>query len=862
MYNKYSNLTDEANNVFNQNIKPKKDKIFSEEDMLMLKSLTITDKNIDDLILSPLKYAKNLEELKIELNNKDLVRKVKDFSFLKNLPKLKIFYYQNQDSNLKVREDIAKIDFSNNVNLEDVRIGMTKLNDITFLKNLNLKNLSLQDNEISDISAVANMTNLERLDLDNNNVVNIDKLGNLQNLITLYLRGNPVEDISVLEKLKNVEALHLRETNVRDISVLKKMPKLHRLYIDKMKSINEDYFNIVKELQGVNTLFVDKVNLEQFEWLKGFSNREAVDATFEEDKIRIFNIEELEIPVTINKSEVVNGKVSITNPLKDYNNVLITEQDNEGINENITFENNKIVISDAQTEDFVRKFPIYITDETSGNGYGDYGQVAEIGAKVVLKITVVENQTTEMEKNNLVPRKYDLRNVNGNNYITGIKNQFRDGGCRSFASLGALESHIKLKEGIELDLSENNFENRHGFYFQGIKRREGRNRNSDIPYLVNNGPILESDDPFVPMQYNGQPSEYLTREQVDALPVIEKIGVRSVMGFEFLKTVDTKNINSEEDEKLLQIKQAIMQNGAVVSNIYMSHDGNKTFPYSNSKYYNGEKYAYYADGADGKYSDFANHAITIIGWDDNFSKDNFITKPDIDGAWIVKDAQSEAFGENGIFYVSFKSVSMTEDPYVFTDVRQREYDGIYQHDELAFTGFLGWNGLSDDGANKTVLFNKYTANSSQSLEEIGFYTTKPNVEYEVYFIPNFSEFKDEYDSEELDEEDFYKLIQQYKIFSGTEATAGYHTKKLQIPTSLVRNQVFALGIWTKNSDEQDPTHQWDMVIEKQKAGEQGHNAKVNKNETYAYSFEGFTDINKYTNNKTGNACIKGYFKNK
>ena len=110
------------------------------------------------------------------------------------------------------------------------------------------------------------------------------------------------------------------------------------------------------------------------------------------------------------------------------------------------------------------------------------------------------HNTPEHKENeaNGLPRVYDLRKQGG---VTSIKNQYKDGGCRSFASLAALESHIKIKDGVELDLSENNMEMRHGFYFMGKKTREGRNRESAIPYLINGlGPILEADDPYTPMQ--------------------------------------------------------------------------------------------------------------------------------------------------------------------------------------------------------------------------------------------------------------------------------------------------------------------------------------------------------------------------
>ena len=489
---------------------------------------------------------------------------------------------------------------------------------------------------------------------------------------------------------------------------------------------------------------------------------------------------------------------------------------------------------------------------------------------------VDEKPEPKLEANGKVYRKYDLRELNA---VSKIKNQFRDGGCRSFAALGALESHIKLKTGVELDLSENNFENRHGFYFGTNNVRQGRNRNSDLPYLVNYGPILEEDDPYIPMKGEGGEGNYLTQEQVNAAaknPVL-KDGVKQIMGFEFLKTVDTAKVSSAEDDELLQIKEAIAKNGGVVADMYMAHDGNKTFPYTDVKYYNPETKAYYFDGKDSdrtskyrpvetdgiKYG--ANHAITIVGWDDDFSKDNFTTKPEIDGAWIVRDAQSEAFGDKGYFYVSFKSISMGENPYVFTEVIEPQYS-VYQHDELAFTGFReGINFATDE---KDVLFNRYKAVSDSKIDKVGFYTTKKNAEYEVYFIPDFAELEEKAEEIGGDEaEAFYTMIQDYKVLSGTAETAGYHT--LDIPAELdakiKKGTDFAVGIWTKNSDKEDPKHKYDMVIEEKNVMGQGKNAKVGKEETYIYDKDfGLMDLNQYSTASGPaypvNACVKAYYK--
>ena len=489
---------------------------------------------------------------------------------------------------------------------------------------------------------------------------------------------------------------------------------------------------------------------------------------------------------------------------------------------------------------------------------------------------VDEKPEPKLEANGKVYRKYDLRELNA---VSKIKNQFRDGGCRSFAALGALESHIKLKTGVELDLSENNFENRQGFYFGTNNVRQGRNRNSDLPYLVNYGPILEEDDPYIPMKGEGGEGNYLTQEQVNnaAKNPVLKDGVKQIMGFEFLKTVDTAKVSSAEDDELLQIKEAIAKNGGVVADMYMAHDGNKTFPYTDVKYYNPETKAYYFDGKDSdrtskyrpvetdgiKYG--ANHAITIVGWDDDFSKDNFITKPEIDGAWIVRDAQSEAFGDKGYFYVSFQSVSMGENPYVFTEVTEPQY-GIYQHDELAFTGYReGINFATDE---KDVLFNRYKAVSGSKIDKVGFYTTKKNAEYEVYFIPDFAELEEK--AEEIGEDEakaFYTMIQDYKVLSGTAETAGYHTLDIpaEVDAKIKKGTDFAVGIWTKNSDKEDPKHKYDMVIEEKNVMGQGKNAKVGKEETYIYDKDfGLMDLNQYSTASGPaypvNACVKAYYK--
>lgn len=389
-HKKYVNLTDEANKLFNEKNKPKKDKNFTKEDMEMLKSFIVADKNVTDKMIEPLKYSKNLEEFKVELNKSNLTRSVNNFDFLSKTPKLKQFIYQNQDYKHAKKEIFPEnIDFSKNESLEKVIISQTNLSGIKAFEKLKLKQLSLQDNEIIDITPIKDMKTLERLDLDNNKIENLPNLSKLQRLITLYLRDNKLSDISNLEELKNLEALHLRNNKISDISSLEKLPKLHRLYIDKNENL-KNYINNIKNLNGINTLFVDEITKEDFDWLKTFSTRGAVNATENEDRIRMFNFEKLEIPVKVKKNDIKDGFIEIDNPLKDWDDMSIEATDDEsGKNPNLTFESDKIKIKVQDKNEFREAYDIYI-ENYEVEGYGDYSQPPSISGKIVLNIKISE----------------------------------------------------------------------------------------------------------------------------------------------------------------------------------------------------------------------------------------------------------------------------------------------------------------------------------------------------------------------------------------------------------------------------------------------------------------------------------------
>ena len=56
----------------------------------------------------------------------------------------------------------------------------------------------------------------------------------------------------------------------------------------------------------------------------------------------------------------------------------------------------------------------------------------------------------------------------------------------------------------------------------------------------------------------------------------------------------------------------------------------------------------------------ANHAVTVVGWDDTFSRKNFRKghRPPGDGVWIVKNSWGTEWGTDGYFYLSYYDQSL------------------------------------------------------------------------------------------------------------------------------------------------------------------------------------------------------------
>ena len=126
-------------------------------------------------------------------------------------------------------EDLSPI--AESTILESLDLKQNNVSDISSLADMaNLSALSLSGNAVTDLSPLADLAVLNSLELQGNEVSDISSLAGVANLRFLGLRGNPVTDLSPLEGLEWLGELDLAGTSVTDLSPLEQLARLTRLH--------------------------------------------------------------------------------------------------------------------------------------------------------------------------------------------------------------------------------------------------------------------------------------------------------------------------------------------------------------------------------------------------------------------------------------------------------------------------------------------------------------------------------------------------------------------------------------------------------------------------------------------------------
>ena len=210
------------------------------------------------------------------------------------------------------------------------------------------------------------------------------------------------------------------------------------------------------------------------------------------------------------------------------------------------------------------------------------------------------------------------------------------------------------------------------------------------------------------------------------------------------------------------MKEALVKDGAIaISYFAIGSDGSNEF-------YNDKTYAFYCYNPNLN----ANHAVTIVGYDDNFSKDNFVDGrenpdpekpiPQKDGAWLIKNSWGkDSYGDNGYFWLSYEDMVLVKEEGMQVFIEPADDLCIYQHDKTVPNVTF-----YDPADKKTVKYaNVFTAKKDEELKKIGYYTPMSDVETTISIYKNVTD----------NPEDEEKLLD---TFITSDRYCGYHTYNL------------------------------------------------------------------------------------
>jgi C1A family cysteine protease len=442
-----------------------------------------------------------------------------------------------------------------------------------------------------------------------------------------------------------------------------------------------------------------------------------------------------------------------------------------------------------------------------------------------------------------LPSSYDSRDYG---YITPVKDQGNYNTCWTFGTAASCEAYM-IKHGIHVgedgpvaDLSLNLSEYHLAYYtYTDAYDAEGMLTGDKTYFLSShaNGSFLDAggtgelvsyplmrwtglaDESDVALMYSSASSAGLGSEHAYQNNVAHVTSVRHFFG-------------SNVDE----VKRHIMEYGAGSMGVRVSNT-------AGTGYHGGvntsagticwiQSAVAYQDA--GFY--YADHDVTVVGWDDSFSKENFNQgyRPNNDGAWLVKNSWGTNIGDDGYFYVSYEDSATCASYISFFSVEDVDnYDHNYQYDGS------GNYYNSEEMVTGDSVAQVFVANGNETLEAVALALYGDNTDYTVRV----------YTGCETDDPSSGTLA---ATKTGNFDYWGYQTIKLDDPVVLTAGQRFAIVI-TFSGD--DINVAYDTTIQEDQYYHMGLLHMTHPNTSY---FKGVNDSGWTNKSGDGNYRIKAF----
>lgn len=222
---------------------------------------------------------------------------------------------------------------------------------------------------------------------------------------------------------------------------------------------------------------------------------------------------------------------------------------------------------------------------------------------VITILTAIFSTVYATDEQTEIPNKYDLRN----DINIRMENQKDKPWCSRYAYVKMVETYLQKTKGLNYNLSE-------GYLNYSLNLGNS---------FMSGEYVLEDDFPNIEYPV----TEANTKKFNEAT---EKAVIKNVELY----------LNDIDNNK---IKEYIMKYGSIELSIFNT----------DNQWNNYKGGIYHKDM--GNISQAKKHAVSIIGWDDNYSRNNFVyEKPEKDGAWLVLNSWGTNWGNNGTAWLSYE----------------------------------------------------------------------------------------------------------------------------------------------------------------------------------------------------------------
>ena len=351
-------------------------------------------------------------------------------------------------------------------------------------------------------------------------------------------------------------------------------------------------------------------------------------------------------------------------------------------------------------------------------------------------------------------------NANEERFVTEVKNQRNTSLCWAFSLASNLETSLLTREQKYYDLSE---EQLAYFWANRVNDPLGNTPNDKITrtqsdyHGTGNGRVAS----FFLSTWSGMTTEEKVPFQSSAVTWPDSLAYDTSA---YMEDAIFSQYTVE------RTKQLLIEYNSVSAMIYMLDN------------------YYYPDTASYScpQSGLVNHAVTIVGWDYTYSKENFPSASGVnnDGAWIVKNSYGKNWGKNGYFYLSYEDQSITN-LVSNTASASEEYNNNYFYDGAAAGTVTFPSKTINNGYYVSNIFKATAGNGKdEKLGEIVTAVPQDNTDFQIQVYTDLKNTSDPTSGTPA-----YAEPVDY-----TQPLAGIHTIHLNTPVKIPQGTFYSVVI--------------------------------------------------------------------